>query len=207
MAHDNTRGQQISRVVTHRLERVPQCVEAPAEHLTRVQHFANRPAHRSTARRRLLQLFVSFDPDAHYFTLYEDDPTCIAALRQLRAFDIVANNTDRKSGHCLMGNDGRIWAIDNGLCFHARVKLRTVIWEFGGDPVPEALLADVARIADGAFPRSTTSSIPTRSPRCARGLERWSPAGVPDRRPPGHRYPVAPGRDPTDRGPGRPRRG
>ena len=65
------------------------------------------------------------------------------ALRAICAFDLLANNTDRKSGHCLLGEDGRIWAIDHGLCFHAEPKLRTVIWEFGGEPVPDELLADV----------------------------------------------------------------
>jgi uncharacterized repeat protein (TIGR03843 family) len=65
----------------------------------------------------------------------------------IAVFDLLVNNTDRKSGHCLLGLDHRIYAIDNGLCFAVEPKLRTVIWEFGGDPIPEALVADVARIA------------------------------------------------------------
>ena len=55
-------------------------------------------------------------------------------------FDVVANNTDRKSGHCLIDRDDHIWGIDHGLCFAADFKLRTVIWEFGGEPIPDALL-------------------------------------------------------------------
>ena len=50
-------------------------------------------------------------------------------------FDLVANNADRKSGHCLLGADGAIYGIDNGLCFHVEPKLRTVIWDFGGEPI------------------------------------------------------------------------
>jgi len=54
---------------------------------------------------------------------------------------------DRKSGHCLRGEDGRVWAIDHGLCLAEDPKLRTVIWDFAGQPVPEALVDDVARFA------------------------------------------------------------
>jgi uncharacterized repeat protein (TIGR03843 family) len=89
-----------------------------------------------------LQQFVPADFDEHYFTLYEDESTH-DQLRRICAFDIVANNTDRKSGHCLLGLDGRIWAIDNGLSFHREFKLRTVIWEFGGQPVDADIREDL----------------------------------------------------------------
>jgi len=59
----------------------------------------------------------------------------------------VANNADRKSGHCILGEDGRVWAIDNGLCFHTEPKLRTVIWEFAGEPLPADLVEDLSRVA------------------------------------------------------------
>ena len=94
-----------------------------------------------------LQRFVPADFSQHHFTLVEDERHH-DRLRAICAFDVVANNTDRKSGHCLLGEDGLVWAIDNGLCFHAEPKLRTVIWEFAGERVPAALLDDVARIAD-----------------------------------------------------------
>jgi uncharacterized repeat protein (TIGR03843 family) len=63
-------------------------------------------------------------------------------------FDIVANNTDRKSGHCLIDNDDRIWGIDQGLCFSAEFKLRTVIWEFGGESIAPELIAKIQRVVD-----------------------------------------------------------
>ncbi|MDP9453047.1 MAG: SCO1664 family protein [Actinomycetota bacterium] len=91
-----------------------------------------------------VQRFVEADFTQHYFTLYED-PSHHDALRALCVFDILANNTDRKSGHCLLA-EGRIWAIDNGLCFHPSPKVRTVIWEFGGEAIPDDLLADVERL-------------------------------------------------------------
>ena len=67
----------------------------------------------------------------------------------MAVFDVIANNTDRKSGHVLIDIEDHIWGIDHGLCFAADFKLRTVVWEFGGEPVPEALTVAVARIAEG----------------------------------------------------------
>ncbi|HEV2810281.1 MAG TPA: SCO1664 family protein [Acidimicrobiales bacterium] len=91
-----------------------------------------------------VQRFVEADFRRHYFTLSED-PAHHDALRRICLFDLLANNTDRKSGHCLWA-EGRLWAIDNGLCFHPVPKIRTVIWEFGGETIPEALLADVESV-------------------------------------------------------------
>jgi uncharacterized repeat protein (TIGR03843 family) len=93
-----------------------------------------------------LQRFVDADFSEHHFTLIEDERHH-ERLRVICAFDVVANNADRKSGHCILGEDGTIWAIDNGLCFHRDPKLRTVIWEFAGDPVPDALLEDLSALA------------------------------------------------------------
>ena len=65
----------------------------------------------------------------------------------MAAFDVVANNADRKSGHCLIDREGHIWGIDHGLCFHAEPKLRTVIWDFAGEKVDDDLLADLGPMA------------------------------------------------------------
>ncbi|MGH2691990.1 MAG: SCO1664 family protein [Actinomycetota bacterium] len=99
-----------------------------------------------------VQLFVEHDPAEHYFTLRErraDD------LRAVAAFDVISGNGDRKSGHCLEGTDGRLWVVDHGLCFSERPVLRTVIWEYAGEPLPARLLEDVRRIEselrDGAL--------------------------------------------------------
>lgn len=92
-----------------------------------------------------LQRFVPADFTQHYFTLLQR-PELHDALRAICTFDLVANNADRKGGHCLLDEDGRVWAIDNGLCFHADPGLRTVIWDFAGESVPATLLEDVARV-------------------------------------------------------------
>ena len=91
-----------------------------------------------------LQLFVPHDPDDDFFTLrdtHEDE-----ALR-LAVFDMIANNADRKGGHCFIGPDRRVWAVDNGLTFNVEHKLRTVIWDFAGRRIPQPLLDDLTRIA------------------------------------------------------------
>jgi hypothetical protein len=89
-----------------------------------------------------VQLFVRADYEQHYFTLRD---TCLPDFLPVAAFDVVANNADRKAGHCLLGPDGTIWLIDHGVCFAEEPKLRTVIWDFAGQPLPDDLLADVAR--------------------------------------------------------------
>jgi uncharacterized repeat protein (TIGR03843 family) len=95
-----------------------------------------------------LQGFVEHDPDEHYFTLVAEAPETHGQLRRMALFDLVANNTDRKAGHVLRGAAGRLWGIDHGLCFAALFKLRTVIWDFGGERVDDGLLADLAPLAD-----------------------------------------------------------
>ena len=83
-------------------------------------------------------------------------------LERICVFDLLANNADRKGGHCLAGDDGAIYAIDNGLTFHEEMKLRTVIWDFGGEPIPRALLADVKRALTGALPRAVADLLDPR---------------------------------------------
>ena len=83
-----------------------------------------------------LQWFVDADHSEHYFTIFEHRPDVHDQLRSIAVLDLIANNTDRKSGHCLLAGD-RVWAIDNGLCFAAPFKLRTVIWEFADEPIDD----------------------------------------------------------------------
>ena len=90
-----------------------------------------------------VQLFVEHDPEEHYFTLRDRRAE---ELRAVAAFDVVAGNGDRKAGHCLEGSDGKLWLVDHGLCFNERPTLRTVIWEFAGQPVPDQLLEDLRRV-------------------------------------------------------------
>ncbi len=90
------------------------------------------------------QFFIDHDPEQHYFTL---DETYAPQLMRLSLFDVLINNADRKGGHCLLDSTGHLWAIDHGITFNAQHKLRTVIWDFAGQPVPAPLLRDVERLA------------------------------------------------------------
>jgi uncharacterized repeat protein (TIGR03843 family) len=105
-----------------------------------------------------LQLFVAADFEQHYFTLREEE-RYHDRLRRICAFDVIANNADRKSGHCLLAEGGTIYAIDNGLCFHVEPKLRTVIWDFAGEPLPPAILDDLRRLVAAPLPPALTQLI------------------------------------------------
>ncbi|MFM8266070.1 MAG: SCO1664 family protein [Acidimicrobiia bacterium] len=94
-----------------------------------------------------VQLLIDADFEQHYFTLFESHPELHDQFRNIAVFDIVANNTDRKSGHVLVDAERHVWGIDHGLCFAADFKLRTVIWEFGGEALPEPLLDAVRNVA------------------------------------------------------------
>lgn len=86
-----------------------------------------------------VQLLIEANPDEHYFTLFEQRQDLHDQFRAMCALDIVANNTDRKSGHVLVDKDQHVWGIDHGLCFAEDFKIRTVIWEFGGEVLPESI--------------------------------------------------------------------
>jgi uncharacterized repeat protein (TIGR03843 family) len=91
------------------------------------------------------QLYVEHDPEQHFFTLEHERAE---EFRRIALFDLVANNADRKAGHCLLAADGTIWVIDHGVCFSDEPKLRTVIWDFVGEPVDPALRADLERLRE-----------------------------------------------------------
>lgn len=90
-----------------------------------------------------VQQYVEHNPRLNYYTLSAANA---AALRRIACFDLVANNTDRKANHVLVDAAGKLWGIDQGLTFHADTKIRTVIWDFGGKPIPRRLLADLTRL-------------------------------------------------------------
>ncbi|MFQ5896468.1 MAG: SCO1664 family protein [Nitrospinota bacterium] len=101
-----------------------------------------------------VQFYIDHEEEANYFSLREEGR---GELLAIAFFDLLINNTDRKGGHCLKGRDGRVWAIDHGLTFHASPKLRTVIWDFCGQPFPPALLKGVERL--GGALEDTSSAL------------------------------------------------
>jgi hypothetical protein len=96
-----------------------------------------------------LQFYVDADPEEHFFNLRDEHP---AEFQRVALLDVLTNNADRKGGHCLRDRHGHIWCIDHGLTFNAQPKLRTVIWDYAGQPIPPHLLDDLrafkVRLAD-----------------------------------------------------------
>lgn len=96
-----------------------------------------------------VQQFIPHDPERHYLT-FEGEAAYRPQLQRIALFDILINNADRKSGHVLLQEQAeasitpRLWTIDHGVCFHTDYKLRTVIWEFAGQPIPQELQQDLA---------------------------------------------------------------
>ena len=85
-----------------------------------------------------LQQFIEHDPNYHYFRFTAEERRSLAGVA---LFDLLVNNADRKGSHVFFERSSRrLHAIDHGLCFHAEDKLRTVIWDFAGEPIPPELV-------------------------------------------------------------------
>lgn len=93
-----------------------------------------------------LQQFIEYNPNYHYFNFKPEDR---ARLHPVALFDHLTNNADRKGSHVFFEKGTRhLYAIDHGLCFHVEDKLRSVIWDFAGQPINAELLADLQRLVD-----------------------------------------------------------
>ena len=141
-----------------------------------------------------LQWFVTADHSQHYFTIHENHPELHDRLRAMALLDVLANNTDRKSGHVLLrparvDQPASVWGIDNGLCFAADFKLRTVIWEFGDEPIPDEWLERVGTLCE-RVPLEVAALLADDEVEALRGRAAWC---VTHRRfptdPSGRRYP------------------
>ncbi|WP_344193200.1 SCO1664 family protein [Pedococcus aerophilus] len=67
------------------------------------------------------------------------------SARSVAAFDALINNSDRKGSH-LVRDGGRLRGFDHGVSLHVEPKLRTVLWGFAGDPLPEVELSRIATV-------------------------------------------------------------
>lgn len=88
----------------------------------------------------MVQQFIDHDPISHYFAVNEDH---VDEFKLIATFDLLLNNADRKSSHCLLDANGKIWSIDHGVTFHEEVKHRTVIWEYAGQEIPKAVIGSL----------------------------------------------------------------
>lgn len=107
-----------------------------------------------------IQQFIEYDPNYHYFNFSDADK---ARLPPVMLFDLLCNNADRKGSHVIIEEGtGKLWVIDHGLCFHEEDKLRTVIWDYAEQPIPDDLLKALAHLSQA--PSLLTDLQPYLSP-------------------------------------------
>jgi len=136
-----------------------------------------------------VQLFVASNYQEHYFTMCEN-PAYQDWFQRLCAYDIVINSTDRKAGHILLGNNLKLYAIDNGLSFHDEFKLRTVIWDWAGQTLPANLAQDISKLITQGPPSEVVELLTTTE--CEALLHRAEvllASGCFPSDPSGHRHP------------------
>ena len=91
----------------------------------------------------MLQQFIDHKRRENFFTLRD---RFRQEMQKIAVFDALVNNTDRKGGHVLVDANGAVWAIDHGVTFHQDPKLRTVIWDFIDQPIPEPLIRQLEKL-------------------------------------------------------------
>ena len=82
----------------------------------------------------MVQLWIDGDSSVDLARLVRAD---LPPLRRMVVFDAVVNNADRKGGHLIPVPGGHVYGVDHGVSFHQQDKLRTVLWGWAGDPLPE----------------------------------------------------------------------
>lgn len=90
----------------------------------------------------MVQQWIDVDDGVDPVQLVQSDDE---RLRRIAVFDALINNADRKGGHLLPDSDGAVWGIDHGVTFAATSKLRTVLWQWRGLPIPPELISDLER--------------------------------------------------------------
>jgi uncharacterized repeat protein (TIGR03843 family) len=128
----------------------------------------------------MVQLWVDVDDsiDISRFMRRRD----VARLREIAVFDAVINNADRKGGHLLPTPDGHVYGVDHGVSFNVEDKLRTVLWQWAGARLPEAIRDSLARLRadlDGALGERLEELLTRREVRRTRSrVDRLIATGV-----------------------------
>ncbi len=91
----------------------------------------------------MCQLWVDVDETVDLQVLARSDHE---DLRRMAVLDAVINNADRKGGHLLPTTEGRVHGVDHGICFSAEDKLRTLLWQWRGEPLSDEALEMLSRL-------------------------------------------------------------
>jgi uncharacterized repeat protein (TIGR03843 family) len=83
------------------------------------------------------------DEDGRPYVLAHADDVRLA---RLAAFDVVINNADRKGAHILLTAEDAVYGVDHGVSFHLQNKLRTILWGWVGDALPDETLEVLAKV-------------------------------------------------------------
>ncbi|MBB4932076.1 putative repeat protein (TIGR03843 family) [Lipingzhangella halophila] len=118
----------------------------------------------------MCQLWVERDPAVDLVELSRDREH--PALCRMAVFDAVINNSDRKIGHLLPTSDGRLYGCDHGVSFAEDYKLRTVLWQWQGEPLTNEMLAGLESVRAQA--RDPDSELAERLARHLTGPERFA---------------------------------
>ncbi|HET9895917.1 MAG TPA: SCO1664 family protein [Streptosporangiaceae bacterium] len=94
----------------------------------------------------MCQLWIDSDPAVDLVALARSGKN--AGLRAMAVFDAVINNADRKIGHLLPTQEGHLYGCDHGVCFAEEYKLRTVLWQWRGDPLTNTDTAALTQLSD-----------------------------------------------------------
>ncbi len=68
------------------------------------------------------------------------------ALQRVALLDAVLNNSDRKVSHLLPVSDEHVYGVDHGVSLGVENKLRTVLWQWAGDPISDEGLVMLKRL-------------------------------------------------------------
>jgi uncharacterized repeat protein (TIGR03843 family) len=118
------------------------------------------------------------DDGRPYVLAHADDER----LARLAAFDVMINNADRKGGHILLTAAGSVYGVDHGVSFHVQNKLRTILWGWVGDALPDETLEVLAKVRsalDGDLGESLSEHLMvTEVRRIRRRVDRLIASGI-----------------------------
>ena len=119
----------------------------------------------------MVQLWIAHDESFDILAAINSGE--LPALQRIALLDAVVNNSDRKVSHLLPVTAGRpdaaavpdtavapdaaaapdkpelhVYGVDHGVSFATENKLRTVLWQWAGDPIPDEGIEVLHRLAE-----------------------------------------------------------